>query len=67
MMELEVFSGGDVALAQGSVLFRKNTQRFHGFRCDDATGKFDTNHLDIGLALTVDTLLQTEGCEFRVF
>ena len=67
VVELEVLSRGDVALAKGSKLLTEFAQNIHGLGGDDAAGNLHANHLDIGLALAVDTLLQTEGCEFRVF
>ena len=61
MVELDVFPRGDVSLAQRGVLLRNFSQAVQHIRRSNSAGEFDAYHLDIGLALTVDTLPQPEG------
>ena len=63
VVELDVFAGGDVALAQRGVLVGHLSEALHGLRGEDAAGNLDTDHLDVGLALPVHALPQPEGGE----
>ena len=56
-----------MARAQRGILLGEIAESVHRFRGDDAAGDLDANHLNVGLALAVDTLLQTKGRELRVF
>ena len=62
MVELDVFPRGDVPLAQRNVLVRNISQAVKHICRRNSTGEFDAYHLDIGLALAVDTLPQPERC-----
>ena len=61
MVELDIFSGGDVAFTQRGVFFGDCPQSLQRLRCQDAPGDFHPNHLDIGLPLSVNTLPKPEG------
>ena len=65
-MKLDILPGGDMALAQRSVLFRHSAQGVEGARGKDAAGDFDPNHLDIGLPLAVHALAQPKGRELGI-
>ena len=66
VVELDVLTGGDVALAQRGVLVGHLTQALHCLRGENAAGNLDANHLHVGLALAVHTLPQAEGSEYGV-
>ena len=63
MVELEVLARRDVALAQRRVLLGEVGEGLHLLRRDAAEGKLHADHLDVGLALAVDALLQPEADE----
>ena len=60
MVELDVLPGSDVAFIQRGVLFGHRSQGVQGIGGEDAAGDFDPDHLDVGLALTVNPLTQPE-------
>ena len=60
VVELDVFAGGDMALAEGGVLFADFGQGVQHIGRGDAAGQFDADHLHVGLALAVHALAQAE-------
>ena len=67
VVELDVFTGGDVALAQRGISLGDVAQRLQGLGGQDAAGDFDAHHLDIGLTLPVDALAKAKRGEFCHF
>src|SRR4051812_17639287 len=63
VVELEVLAGGDVALAQRRVVLGHVGERLHLLGRDAAEGELHADHLDVGLALAVDALLEPEADE----
>jgi hypothetical protein len=60
---LDVLARRDVALACGRVLLHDVREGLHLLRRDAAEGQLRADHLDVGLPLSVDTLLQPEPDE----
>ena len=63
VVELDVLAGGDVALVERRVLLHHVRELLHLLRRDAAEGELRADHLDVGLALAVDPLLQPEADE----
>ena len=63
MVDLDVLTGGDVALVQGRVLLHHGGEHVHLVGGDPAHRQLDAAHLDVGLALAVDALLEPEADE----
>ncbi len=63
VMELDVLARGDVALVERRVLLHHVGEGLHLLRGDPAEGELHADHLDVGLALAVDALLQPEADE----
>ena len=66
MVDLDVLAGRDVTLLQRSIGLDCVCEGIHLVRGDAAVGQLDPDHLNPGLALAVDTLLQTETDELRL-
>src|SRR5687768_2464467 len=60
VMDLDVLPRGDVALVERRVLLDRVREGLHLLGRDAAEGQLDPDHLDVGLALAVDALLQAE-------
>ena len=63
VVDLDVLAGGDVALVQRRVALDHVGEGLHLVRGDATEGKLYPHHLDVGLALAVDALLEPEADE----
>ena len=63
VVELDVLARGDVALVERRVLLHHVGEGLHLLRRDAAERQLHPDHLDVGLALAVDALLQAEADE----
>ena len=63
MVDLDVLPRRDVALVQGRVLIDDVGEHLHLLRRHAAHRELDAAHLDVGLTLAVDALLQAEADE----
>ena len=63
VVQLDVLTRGDVALVEGRVLLHHVREGLHLLRRDAAEGQLHADHLHVGLALSVDALLQAEADE----
>ena len=63
VVHLDVLPRRDVPLVEGDVLLDHVGERLHLLRRDAAERQLDADHLDVGLALAVDPLLETEADE----
>ena len=66
VMELDVLPGSDVTFLEGGVPLANVTQHIEGFMSEYPAGYFHPYHLDVGLALPVDSLAKPEGSKFSV-
>jgi hypothetical protein len=60
VVHLDVLASGDVPLSQRHVLLDAGSERFQLLGGHAAEGQLDSHHLPVGLALTVDALLESE-------
>ena len=67
MVELHVFTRGEVALLQRRMISGDDSQGIYLVGGKAAVGDFDSKHLRIGLALTVHTSQQTPSHELIGF
>src|SRR3954452_15346397 len=63
VVDLDVLAGGDVALVERRELLDRVGEGLHLLGADAAVGKLHADHLDVGLALAVDALLEAEADE----
>ena len=63
VMDLDVLAGRDVTLLQRRVRLDHVSEGIHLLGRDATDGQLDADHLDAGLALAVDTLLEAEADE----
>jgi hypothetical protein len=63
VVDLDVLAGGDVALVEGRELLDRVCEGLHLLGADAAEGQLHPDHLDVGLALAVDALLEAEADE----
>src|SRR5205823_9494572 len=63
MVDLDVLAGGDVALVEWGPPLHHLGEGVELVRSDAADRKLGADHLDIGLALSVDPLLEPEADE----
>ncbi len=63
VVDLDVLAGGDVALVERRVALDHVGEHLHLLRGDAAEGQLHPDHLDVGLALPVDALLEAEADE----
>ena len=63
VVELDVLARGDVALVERGAALHHLREGLHLLRRDAAEGQLHPDHLDVGLALAVDALLEPEADE----
>jgi hypothetical protein len=63
VVDLDVLPRGDVALVERRVLLHHAREGLHLLRRDAAPRQLHADHLDVGLALPVDALLEPEADE----
>src|SRR3954449_2332981 len=63
MVDLDVLAGRDVALVERRELLDRVCEGLHLLRAYSAVGELHADHLDVGLALAIDALLQAEADE----
>ena len=66
VVHLDVFPGGDMPLPEGRVPFGYVAERPQGLGRQYPAGQFHANHLNVGLALTIDALAKPVGSELGV-